>query len=149
MLDLASLSYRPKSRERSARPTKHVTFDLSQRKSAYPARTQELDDDEDDKPFVRPDRTTVSEQEVEDDKSVVQPASKEKVLKRESSSIRRTPTPLRRRKGPPVWRDPSATLEQNVSGTSRERSEDVSSLAKIQMVTLSRKLPTSCRMFAT
>ena len=30
----------------------------------------------------------------------------------------------------PVWRDPSATLEQDVSGTSRERSEDVSSLGK-------------------
>ena len=33
-------------------------------------------------------------------------------------------------KGPPVWRDPSATLEQDVSGVSRERSEDVSSLGK-------------------
>ena len=52
-----------------------------------------------------------------------------KKLKRESSAIRRVPTPLRR-KGPPVWRGPSATLEQNVSGTSREQSQDVSSLGK-------------------
>ena len=129
-LVLTSLAYQPKSRERSDRLTKHVTFALSQRKSAYPARAQELDDDEDDKPLVRPDRTTVSEKEEEDDNPQVQPASKEKVLKRESSAIRRVPTPLRRRKGPPVWRDPSATLEQDVSGTSRERSEDVSSLGQ-------------------
>ena len=31
-------------------------------------------------------------------------------------------------KGPPVWQDPSATLEQDVSGNSRERSEEVSIL---------------------
>ena len=121
MLDLTGLAYQPKSRERSARPTKHVTFALSQRKSAYPARAQELDDDENDKPLVRPDRTTVSEEEDEDDKPLVQPASKEKALRRESSAIRRVPTSLRRRKGPPVWRDPSATLEQDAPGTSRER----------------------------
>ena len=47
MLDLTSLAYLPKSRERSARPTKHETVALSQRESAYPARVQKLDDDED------------------------------------------------------------------------------------------------------
>ena len=93
----------------------------------YPARVQELDDDEDDKPPVRPDSTTVSEEENEDDKPLVQPTS---VLKRESSAKRSVPTWLRRRRGPPVWQDPSATLEQDVSGTSRERPEDVSSLDK-------------------
>ena len=72
MLDLTSLAYLPWSRERSARPTKHETFALSQRKCAYPARAQELDDDEDDKPLVRPDRTTVSAEEDEDDKPLVQ-----------------------------------------------------------------------------
>ena len=148
VLDLTSLAYQPKSRERSARPTKPVTFTFSQRKSAYPARAQELDDDENDKLLVRPDHTTVPEDENEDDIPLVQPASKEEAPKRESSSIRRVPTPLRR-KGLPFWRDPSATLEQDVSGNSREQSEDVSSLKKIQMVKLSRKLPTSCRMFAT
>ena len=40
------------------------------------------------------------------------------------------PTPLRRRKGPPVWRDPSATLEPDVSGNSRERSEKGSILGQ-------------------
>ena len=127
VLDLTSLAYQPKSRERSPRPTKHVTFALSQRKSACPARAQELHDGEDDKPLVCPDRTTVSEEEDEDDKPLVQPAP---TLKRGSSAIRRVPTPLRRRNGPPVWRDPSATLEQDVSGTSRERSEDVSGLGQ-------------------
>ena len=64
-------------------------------------------DDEEDKPLVHTDHTTVSE---EDDKPMVN---------RESASISRVPTPSRRRKGPPIWRDPSATLEQDVSGTPR------------------------------
>ena len=78
VLDLMSLAYQPKSRERSAPPTKHVTFALSQQKSAYPAHTQELDDDEDDIPLVRPDRCTVSEDEDEDDKLPVLLAFMEK-----------------------------------------------------------------------
>ena len=61
---------------------------------------------------------------------LVLPATKEKPLKRESSAIRRVPTPVRRRKGPPVWRDPSAALEQDAPGTSRERPEDVSFSSK-------------------
>ena len=71
VLNLTSLAYPPKLRERSARPTKHVTLTESQKKSAYPARPQELDDDEDDKPVVHSDRTTVSEGEDEDDKPLV------------------------------------------------------------------------------
>ena len=55
---------------------------------------------------------------------------RKKTLKRESSATRRVPTLLRRRKGPPVWRDPSATLEHDASGSSRERSQEVSSLGK-------------------
>ena len=47
---------------------------------------------------------------------ILHPVKKEP--KHESFAIRRVPTPLRRRKEPPVWRDPSATLEQDVSGTS-------------------------------
>ena len=38
--------------------------------------------------------------------------------------------PVQRRKGPPEWQDPAATLEQEVSGNSRERTEDVSFLGK-------------------
>ena len=123
VLDLTSLACQPKSRERSSRPKKHVTFALSEQTSAHPTHTRELDEDEDDKPFVRPDRTAVSENE--DDKPLVQPASREEPVRRESTAERRVPTPVRRRKGPPVWRDPSTTLEQNVSGNSRERSGDV------------------------
>ena len=98
MLDLTSLAYQPKSRERSARATRHVTFSLSHRKSAYPARVQKLDVDEDERPLVGPDNITVSEEEDEEDKLFVQlpPA-----LKRESSAIRRIPTPLRRGKDLP------------------------------------------------
>ena len=122
-------AYQPKSRERSARPKKHVTFAPSEQKSAYPARTRELDEDEDDnKPLVCPDRTAVSEDE--DDKHLVQPASREELVKRESAAERRVPAQLRRRKGPPVWRDPSATLEQDVSGNSRERLQEVSILGR-------------------
>ena len=102
VLDLTSLAYQPKSRARSVRPKKHVTFALSEQKTAYPAHTRELDEDEDDKPLV-------------------QLASREEPVKRESAAERRVPTPLRNRKEPPVWRDPSATLEQDVSGNSRER----------------------------
>ena len=54
VLDLTSLANQPNSRERSARPKKHVTFALSEQKSAYPAHTRELDEDEDDRPLVRP-----------------------------------------------------------------------------------------------
>ena len=49
---------------------------------------------------------------------------------RASAAERSVPAQIRRRKGPPVWQDPSATLEQDVSGNSRERSEDVSILGK-------------------
>ena len=79
-------------------------------------------------PFVCPNRTAGSEDE--DDKPLVQPASREERVKRESAAERRVPAQLRRRKGPPVWRDPSATLEQNVSGNSRERSQEVSILGR-------------------
>ena len=121
--DLTSLAYQPKSRERLSRPAKHVTFALSQRRSMYPARVQKLDDDEDDRPLVGSDPSTISDEEDEDNKLLVQPPS---ARKRDSSAIRRVPTTLRRRNGPPVWQYPSATLEQDVSGTSLERSEEVS-----------------------
>ena len=101
VLDWTSLAYQPKSRERSVRPTKPLTSALAEQKSAYPARTRELDEDEDDQPLVRPDRTAVSEDE--DDKPLVQLASREEPLKRESSAERRVPAQLRRRKGPPAW----------------------------------------------
>ena len=50
VLDLTSLAYQPKSRERFAHPKRHVTFAPSELQLAYPAHTRELDEDEDDKP---------------------------------------------------------------------------------------------------
>ena len=50
VLDLTSLAFQPKSRERSPQAKKHVTFALSEQKSAYPAHTRELDEDDADKP---------------------------------------------------------------------------------------------------
>ena len=83
----------------------------SKKKSACPARPQELDDDADDIPIVHSDRSTVSEEEDEDNKPLVQPSSGRKQLKRESSATHRVPTPLGQK-------------------TSRGRSEDVSSMGK-------------------
>ena len=84
----------------------------------------ELDKYYDDKPFVRPDRASVCEDE--DDQLLAQPESRTEMMKekRELVEERSMPTPLRKRKGPPVWRDPSATMEPHVSGNSRERSEE-------------------------
>ena len=94
VLDLSGLACQPNSRERSARPKKRVTFAVSEQKSAYPAHLRELDEDEDDKPLVRPNRTAVSEDE--DDKPLVQPASREERVRRESAAERRVTAQLRR-----------------------------------------------------
>ena len=74
------------------------TFALSDRKSAYPAHIRELDEDEDDKPFVRSDGYADSEDE--DDIPLVQPTSRKEPVeeKRESAASRRVPTQVRRRK---------------------------------------------------
>ena len=125
VLDLTSLAYQPQSCERSSHPKRHVSA-LSEQKSAYLAHTRELDEDEDDKRLVRPDRPTVSADE--DDKPLVQTASRKELVeeKRESTAHRRVPALVRRGKGPPVLRDPSTNLEHDVLGDSRERSEEVS-----------------------
>ena len=98
VLDLTSLAYHPKSRERSDHPKGHVTSALSEQKSAYPADTRELDEDDDDKPLVGPNRAIVSEDE--DDESLVKPSSRTSSSeeKRESAAECSIPTPLRRRK---------------------------------------------------
>ena len=103
---------------RCARPKKHVTFALSEQKLACPAHTRELDEDEDDEPLVRPDRTVVSEEE--DDQPLMQRASREEPAeeKRESVAERRVHAPVRTRKRASVWRDPSTTLEQDLLGHS-------------------------------
>ena len=111
-------------------PEARVVLWLLEPKSAYPAHTPELDEDEDDKSLVLSDLTADSEDE--DDQPLVQPSSRKEPAKenRKSAAERRIPAQLRRRKGPPVWRDRSATLEQHVSGNSRERSEEVSILGR-------------------
>ena len=79
--------------------------------------------------FVR-NLVTVSEDE--DDERLVRPSSRKEPVKekRDSAAERSIPTSLRRRKGLPVWRDPSAPLEQDVSGNSRERPQEVSILGR-------------------
>ena len=56
MLDLSNLAYQPKSREQPGHPKRHVTFAMSERKPAYPAHLPDVHEDEyeDDKPLVRP-----------------------------------------------------------------------------------------------
>ena len=63
----------------------------------------------------------------------MRPSSRKELVKekRDSAAERSIPAPLRRRKGLPVWRDPSAPLEQDVSGNSRERSQEVSMLGRV------------------
>ena len=58
VLDLASGAYQPstKSSEQPGHPKRHVTFAMSERKSTCPARAPDMheDEDEDDKPLVQP-----------------------------------------------------------------------------------------------
>ena len=51
VLDLTSLAFQPKSRERSGHPRRHVTFAIPEQTLAYPAQTRDLEEDEDDEPL--------------------------------------------------------------------------------------------------
>ena len=94
-----------------------------------PAHTQDLEEDGDDEPLVRSDHTAATDDE--DDQPIVQPSSKKKKKlvkeKCDPAADHRIPAPVRR-EGPPIWQDPSATLEQDVSQNLRERPEEVSIL---------------------
>ena len=74
VLDLTSLRYQPKSRERSTHPQRQVTLALTDQKSVYPVHSPESDEDEEDKPLVRSDRA--ADFDDEDDKPLVQPSSR-------------------------------------------------------------------------
>ena len=124
VLDLTNLAYQPttKSREQSGQLKRHVTFAMSERTPGYPAHASDTneDDNKDDKPLVRPaSRKELAEEkrdrdtDAEDLFPLVPP---------------RPPpaAPVRKRKGPPVWQDPAATLEHEVPKDSRERAEDTS-----------------------
>ena len=120
VLDLTSLAYQPttKSSQRSGHPKRHVTSAMSEQKPAYTAHTQKVHGDEDDGPLAQPDHMVVSDDE--DNQPLVHPASKTKHTKekrytaihdgdlaplvppRPSQAV-----PVRRRKGPPVWQDPT------------------------------------------
>ena len=143
VLDLTSLAYQPttKSRERSGHPRRHVTVAMSEQKTAYPVHTQDMHGHEDDGPLAQPDHMVVSDDE--DGQPLVQSASRKKPSEeRRYTAIddgdlpplvppRPSPAvPVRRRKRPPVWQDPTATLEQKASVDSRDRAEDASILGK-------------------
>ena len=80
----------------------------------------------DDKPPVRPDRTAVSEDGDEDDQLLVQLASRDEPLKRESAAERRVPAQVRGRKELQSGEVHLPHLKRDVSGNSRERSEEFS-----------------------
>ena len=95
----------------------------------YPVHSPEHDEDDDNKPLVRPDRASVPEDE--DDKPLVQPKSRTELIKEKGELVAERSMPTRlRRIGPPVWRDPSFPLEPDASGNTRERSEEASILGK-------------------
>ena len=125
VLDLTSLTYQPttKSSNRSGYPKKHVIFAMSERKPAHALDMHE-DEDEDDKPLVRP---TTRKEPLEEgrDQAIDDEDLAPLVPSRPPETAQR-----QKRKGPPVWQDPTAILEQQVSRDSREREEETSILGK-------------------
>ena len=130
VLDLPSLTYQPttNSRNRSGDPKKHVIFAMSERKTACPAQAPDMheDEDEDDKPLVRPTRRKEPLEEGRD-----QAIDDEDLAPLIPPRPSRPPeTAQRQKRGPPTWQDPTAILEQQVSRDSREREEKTSILVK-------------------
>ena len=129
VLDLSSLMYQPKSRERSVRPTKHVTLAISWRKSTYPAHhnnwmTTKITN------FLcnlhpKKKRWSVNPPQYAEFLHLYE---KEKDL--QSGEIRL-----------PHWNNMCQKLRVSVQKKSRVWAEN--------QTALSGKLPTSCRMFAT
>ena len=91
---------------------------MSQQKLAYPAHTRDLEEDKDEA-LVRSDHTAVSDDG--DDQPLVQPARKENV-KEKCVPATDDGNPAKKKR----TQDPTVTLEQEVSGNSRRRSEEVS-----------------------
>ena len=80
--------------------------------------------DEDDQPLVQPAPRKEPAEEMRD------PAADDGDLTPLVPPRPPPAAPVQRRKGPPVWQDPTATLEQEMSGDSRERAEDASILGR-------------------
>ena len=119
-LDLTNLPYQPttKSREQPGHPKRHVTFAMSERKTAYLAHAPDMhvDEDEDDKPLVRP----ASRKELAEERR--DPATDDEDLLPLIPPRRHSAAPVRKRKGRPVWQDPTVFYwNKTVSRDSRER----------------------------
>ena len=76
------------------------------------------DEDEDDKPLVRPASRKGLAEERRD------PATDDEDLLPLVPPRLPPAAPVRKRKGPPEWQDPTTVLERKVSRDSRERAED-------------------------
>ena len=115
-----------KSRERPGHPKRYATCAISERKAAHPAHAQDMyeDEDGDDQPLVQ---SAPRKGPAEDRRY---PAIDDGELAPLVPPRPPPAAPVRRRKGPPVWQDPTATLEQEVSADSRERAEDTSILGQ-------------------
>ena len=117
VLDLTNLAYQPttKSREQPGHSKRHVTFAMSERKTAYPAHAPDIheDEDEDDKPHVRP----ASRKELAEARR--DPATDDEDLL--PLVHPRLPSTARKRKEPPLWQDPTASLEQKEGARAREQ----------------------------
>ena len=131
LLDLTSLTYQPttKSSDRLGHPKRHVTFALSERKPAFPAHALDMheDEDENEKPLVR---LTSRKKPLEEGRD--QAIGDEGLAPLVPSRPSRPPETAQRqkRKGPPVWQDPTAIMKQQVSKDSREREQETSILGK-------------------
>ena len=116
VLDLTSLTYQPttKSSNRPGHPKTHVALAMSERNPANPAHTPDMheDEDEDDKPLVRPASRKEPLEEGRD-----QAIDDEDLAPLVPSIPSRSLEAAQRQKknGPPVWQDPTTILEQQVS----------------------------------
>ena len=117
---------------------------MSERRPAYPARARDMheDEDEDDKPLVRPASRKEPLEEGRD-----QAIDDEDLAPLVAPRPSRPPQAAQRqkKKGPPVWQDPTATLEQEVpKELARASRVDVDFGAKREKVKPSETLSTNC-----
>ena len=118
VLDLTNLAYQPttNAREHPVHPKRYVTFAMSERKTTCPAHAPDMHEDED-----------------EDDKSHVRPASRKELAKEKRDPatddddflpfvLPRLPSsaPVRKRNEPPLWQDTTETVEHEERKDSRQ-----------------------------
>ena len=101
---------------------------MSEQKPANAANAQDMYEYENERPLAQRDHSVVSDDG--DDQPRLQPAPRKEPAEEMCDPATddgdlallvppRPPpaAPVRRRKGPPVWQDPTATLQQEMSGT--------------------------------